>query len=159
MSTIQASVTIQRPVEHVFRFYQDFRNLPRFLGDVMSIKPTGPGTAKWTIQGPLGMRVHWTTRVTELRPNELIRYQTLGIPGLSTVWEIRFSSGAHPEETKVREVMKTPFGRLTRGVLTLIGKPPAKEIASNLHRLKELLEQGNVTDLSHSVRGKFDRHA
>ena len=33
---IEASVTIQRAVGEVFRFYRDFNNLPSFLGDVMA---------------------------------------------------------------------------------------------------------------------------
>jgi hypothetical protein len=39
----------------------------------------------------------------------------------------------------------------------LIGKFPAGEVSSNLHRLKELLETGTVTDTSYSVSGKFPR--
>ena len=43
-NTIDASVTIQRSVEDVFRFYRDFENLPTFLGDVMAIEQIGPAT-------------------------------------------------------------------------------------------------------------------
>jgi len=49
----EAVVAIRRPVEDVFRFYRDFRNLPRFLGDVMAIDQTGPAAYRWTVQGPL----------------------------------------------------------------------------------------------------------
>ena len=42
--TIEASVTIQRAVGEVFRFYRDFKNLPSFLGDVMAIEQIGPAT-------------------------------------------------------------------------------------------------------------------
>jgi uncharacterized membrane protein len=76
-NTIEASVTIRRSVEDVFRFYRDFRNLPSFLGDVMAIEQTGPVTSRWTIQGPLGIRAHWTIKVTGERANELIRYETV----------------------------------------------------------------------------------
>jgi len=69
---VEASVTISRPVEDVFEFYRDFTNLPKFLGDVMAIEPTAPGTTRRTIQGPLGIKAHWTMRVTEERANELI---------------------------------------------------------------------------------------
>src|SRR5580658_2405456 len=51
-NTIEARVTIQRPVEKVFGFYRDFENLPSFLGDVMAIEQSGPATSRWTIQGP-----------------------------------------------------------------------------------------------------------
>src|SRR5262245_56958998 len=71
--TIEASVTIQRSVEDVFSFYRDFRNLPRFLGDVMAIEQIGPATSRWTIQGLLGIRASWTIKVTELRGESLMK--------------------------------------------------------------------------------------
>ena len=154
-NTIEASVTIQRPVEKVFGFYRDFTNLPQFLGDVMAIEQIGPATSRWTIQGPLGIRAHWTIRVTEERTNELIRYETVTSPGLRTYWEIHFAPGRGASETEVREVMKAPLGRLGRAALALIGKFPAEEASSNLRRLKEVIETGRVTDTSYSVAGKF----
>ena len=156
MESVEATVVIRRPVEQVFRFYRDFTNLPRFLGDVMSVEPTGPKTSRWTIQGPLGIHVHWTVQVTEERPNDLIRYETVTSPALKTQWEVYFGRASNAGETVVREVMKTPFGGVGRAALALIGKPPADEISVNLHRLKELLETGRVTDASHAVAGKFN---
>jgi uncharacterized membrane protein len=152
---IEASVTINRPVEQVFSFYRDFRNLPSFLGDVMAVEQIGPATSRWTIEGPLGIRANWTIRVTEERTNELIRYETVTLPVLRTFWEIHFAPGSEAGETVVREVMKAPLGRLGRVALALIGKFPAEEVFSNLQRLKEVIETGIVTDTSYSVAGKF----
>ncbi len=154
-NTIVASVTIKRPVEEIFSFHRDFKNLPSFLGDVMAIEQIDPATSRWTIQGPLGIRVNWTVKVTEERTNELIRYETVTLPGLRTYWEIHFARGSKAGETEVREVMKIPLGRLGRVALALIGHFPAEEVSSNLHRLKELMETGTVTDTSYSVAGKF----
>src|SRR3954465_5885805 len=145
---IEESVTIQRRVEDVFNFYRDFKNLPSFLGDVMTIEHIGPTTSRWTIQGPLGIRVNWTVKVTEERTNELIRYETVTLPGLRTYWEIHFAPGSEAGETEVREMMKAPLGRLGRAALALIGKFPVEEVSANLHRLKELMETGRVTDTS-----------
>ena len=156
-NAIEASVVIGRPSEEVFRFYRDFRNLPRFLGDVMAVEQVDPTAYRWTIQGPLGVRLAWTIRVTEERTNELIRYETVNLPLLTTYWDIYFTSGPRAGETEVREVMKTPLGGLGRAALALIGKFPDKEVASNLNRLKELMETGRVTDTSYSVAGKFGR--
>jgi hypothetical protein len=52
-------------------------------------------------------------------------------------------------------VMKVPLGRLGRAALALLGKFPAEEVAANLHRLKQVMEAGRVTDTSYSVAGKF----
>jgi uncharacterized membrane protein len=155
-NTIEASVTIQRAVDEVFGFYRDFTNLPRFLGDVMAIEQIDPATSRWTIQGPLGIRVNWTIKVTEERSNELILYETVTSPRLRTYWEIHFASGPKAGETKVREVMKPPLGRLGRAALALIGKFPAEEMSSNLHSLQEIMETGRVTDTNYyAVAGKF----
>jgi uncharacterized membrane protein len=151
---IEATVTIHHSVEEVFRLYRDFRNLPTFLGDVMTVEQIGPVTHRWTIQGPMGIRVKWTTRVTEERTNELIRYETAS-PALRTHWDVRFAPGSRPGDTEVREVIRMPLGRLGGAALALIGKSPAREVASNLHRLKQIMETGRVTDTSYSVAGKF----
>lgn len=154
-NTIEARVTIQRPVEKVFGFYRDFENLPSFLGDVMAIEQSGPATSRWTIQGPLGIRIKWTIKVTEECTNELIRYETVTSPRLRTYWEVHVAPGSEAGQTKVREVMKAPLGRLGRAALALIGKFPAEEVSSNLHRLQQLLETGRITDRNYSVPGKF----
>jgi uncharacterized membrane protein len=152
---IEDSVTIQRPVDRVFAFYRDFTNLPRFLGDVMAIKQVSPTISRWTIQGPQGIRVNWTIKVTQERTNELIRYEMIATPALKSCWEVRFAPGSEPGETEVREVMRAPLGRLGRAALALIGKFPAEEVSSNLRRLKQVMETGKVTDTSYSVAGKF----
>jgi uncharacterized membrane protein len=154
-TAVEASVTIACPLERVFAFYRDFKNLPGFLGDVMAVEQSDATTYRWTIQGPLGIRARTAIKVSEERPNELIRYETVSLPGLKTYWEIHFAPGAHAGETEVREVMKLPLGRLGRAALALIGKDPADEVPANLRRLKEILETGKVSDTSHAVPGKF----
>jgi uncharacterized membrane protein len=151
--TIEASVIIQRPVEEVFAFYRDLRNLPSFLGDVMAIEQIDATTYRWTIQGPLGIRGHWTTKVTEERPNELLRYETAET---GTAWEVHFATGPQAGSAEVREVMRAPLGRVGRLALALIGKSPNEEVRANLHRLKQKMETGHVTDTSYAVAGKFD---
>lgn len=155
-NVVEGTVIIQCPIHRVYSFYRDLANLPRFLGDVTAVTSTGPKTYLWTIQGPLGVQVRWTVRVVEERRNEFLRYETVGSPALQTSWEIYFCPGPRPGETQVREVMKPPLGRVGRAALALMGKFPAAEVSSNLHRLKQLMETGRVTDTSHAVKGKFD---
>jgi uncharacterized membrane protein len=154
-NAIEASVTIKCSVEKVYAFHRDFTNLPRFLGDVMAVEQIDPATSRWTIQGPFGFKATRTTKVTEERPNATLRYETVTVPALRTSWEVHFSPGSRPGETEVREVMKLPLGRLGRMALAAIGKYPMEEVTSNLHRLKELLETGKVTNTSYAVPIKF----
>ena len=154
---IQACVAIHRSLVDVFSFYRDFKNLPKFLGDVMTVEQINPVTSRWTIQGPFGIRQKWTIRVTDERANQFVRYETVTSPRLVTYWEIDFTVRPERGETDVCETMKPPLGRIGRAGLALIGKFPTEEIHSNLHRLKELLETGIVTDASYAVADKFSR--
>jgi uncharacterized membrane protein len=155
--TVEGHITIERPIDEVFEFYRDFTNLPRFLGDVMAVEPLGASRYRWRIHGPLGIPVRWKIKVTEVRTNERICYETMGSTRLRTFWDVAFSRGEDVNHTDVHEVMRMPLGWLGRAALALIGKSPAEEIASNLHRLKQLIETGLVTDTSHAVAGKFRR--
>ncbi len=70
---------------------------------------------------------------------------------------IRFARESGAGETEFREAMRAPLGRLGRAALALVGKFPAEEVPANLHRLKQVMETGRVTDTSYSVAGKFAR--
>jgi uncharacterized membrane protein len=155
MKSIEASIVIRRPLEEVFAFFRDFTNLPKFMGDVMAVKPIDTTTSRWTIQGPLRIRRKWTIRVTEERANELVCYELGGLRALKTRWEVRFRRGASSGETEVREVMTGPLGRFSRATTALLGKHPAEEVSSNLHRLEQLMETGSVSDTRYAVPGKF----
>ena len=74
----------------------------------------------------------------------MIRYETVTSPGLRTYWEIHFAQRFDAGQTELREVMKTPLGRVERAALALIGKFPSEEVSANLHRLKEVMETGRV---------------
>jgi uncharacterized membrane protein len=154
-STVEASIMIKCPVEKVYDFYRDFKNLPRFLGDVMAVEQIDTATSRWTIQGPLTIKATWTTKVTEERKNTFLRYETVTVAPLRTSWEVYFAPGSTLAETEVREVMKLPLGRVGRVALAVIGKYPMEEVTSNLHRLKEIMETGKVTDTTYAVAGKF----
>ena len=153
-ATIEERIVIERSVEDVFAFYRDFRHLPDFLGDVVRVEVTGERTSRWTIRAPLGLALHWTVVVTDMRPNAFIAYRTERATAPAR-WEVSFSPGAEPGTTLVREAMSMPGGFIAAAALAAIGKPPAREMRANLRRLKELLETGHVTTMDYAVRGKF----
>ena len=150
---IDASIIIQRDVADVFGYYRDLTNMPRFLGDVVAVEPRGADTYQWTIRGPWRMRGHWTVRVTECRENVLIRYETVAPRWRRVTWEVRFASGPECGETRVREILRLPFGWFGMRIMALLGKHPVVEVGDNLKRLKEVLETGRVLSYRRAVPG------
>ncbi len=49
-------MTINRPVEDVYRFWRDLSNLPRCMQHLESVTPLGNGRSHWIAKGPAGMR-------------------------------------------------------------------------------------------------------
>lgn len=95
--------------------------------------------------------------MTEERTNELIRHEMATSSATKTYGEIYFSPGAEPAETQVREVMKAPGGRRVMDAFALVRKFPAQEVSANLHRFKQIMETGRVTDTTYAVSGKFPK--
>jgi hypothetical protein len=65
--------------------------------------------------------------MTEEDTNELIRYETVTSPGLRTYWKIHFAQGSDAGQTELREVRKTPLGRVGRAALASVervSRPP-----------------------------------
>jgi uncharacterized membrane protein len=153
-NAIEADTRIERPPSEVFAFCADLRNMPRYSGDVVAVDLVRSGVYRWVIQGPGGVRIRWTVKVTERHENTLMRYETAPFPGIRATWEFRFAPGGNPDETEVREVMSAPLGRASRAVLASMGKFPAEEVLANLRRLKQVMETGRVTDRSYAVAGR-----
>jgi uncharacterized membrane protein len=139
---VTGEVVIRRPVADVYSFYRDFTNLPRFLGDVVTVEQVGDMTYRWLVSGPFGTRLPMTITVSEQRVDRLLRYQTRGPAPLQARWELEFAADTDAPETRVREQLVMPLGALGRSMLALIGKFPEREVAANLTRLKDLLETG-----------------
>ncbi len=147
--TIEGAVLIQRPVEAVFEFYRDFRNLPRFLDDVVHVDLTGDGAFCWTIRTPFGFDVHWPVLITEVRTNAVIAYEMQCL--LAPVrWQVAFAC-TDEAATMVHQRIEMPAGEFADIVFGALGKPPACDVHSNLVRLKKLLEAGLVTVLDDVV--------
>jgi uncharacterized membrane protein len=75
MSRIEESIEIQRPVDHVFTFVTDMKNLPKWVPAMQEVEHTSPGqmgvgTTLKGIYNMMGLRMPWTSKVTEYEPNK-----------------------------------------------------------------------------------------
>jgi uncharacterized membrane protein len=141
--TVTGEVAIRRPVQDVYRFYRDFANLPRCLGDVVAVEQVADRRYRWTVAGPLGTRMPVTVTVTEQQVDHLIRYETSGPALLRGRWKLAFAPDTDAGGTRLREQLVVPLGAIGRVLLAIIGKFPDREVAANLARLKQLLETGD----------------
>ena len=60
---VEESVTINRPLSELYRFWRDFENLPKFMEHLESVSMREEGVSHWVAKGPAGMPVEWDARI------------------------------------------------------------------------------------------------
>jgi uncharacterized membrane protein len=143
---VERSITIDRPPEEIYRFWRDLKHLPQIMGHLESVEPYGTNRSHWVAKGPAGLRVEWDAEIVTDRPNELIAWRSLEGGGVDNSGWVRFEPAVGGRGTVVRVAMDyyPPAGALGETVAKLLGEDPEKQIAVDLHRLKQLLETGEI---------------
>ncbi len=93
MAKVEKEVTVEAPIEEVFRYINEPSNLPEFWPSLMEIKdvqslPSGGYSARWVYK-MLGMRFEGKGEYTKIVPNHWIVIETKGGIGSTMTWTFR----------------------------------------------------------------------
>jgi uncharacterized membrane protein len=142
---VHESVVIHRPATELFWFWRDLRNLPRFMEHLTEVKVLSPLRSVWTARAPIGMRVKWEAEIINEVEGELIGWQSTENADVATAGSVRFVPVPDGStEIVVRLQYEPPAGKLGSLVASMFGEEPSQQIRSDLRRLKEILETGDV---------------
>jgi uncharacterized membrane protein len=143
---VEKSTTIKRPRDEVYRFCRTLDNLPLFMTHVQAVKTAPDGTSHWTVQGPAGITLEWDAEVTADTPGEVIAWSTRADSDVRHEGTVRFAPapGARGTEIRVQLRYECMGGKLAALVATLMGEEPSQQVESDLRRLKQILEAGEV---------------
>jgi len=155
---VSASITINRPVEEVYAFWRDFSNMPRFMPYLQSVEILGPTRSHWSIKGPAGKIVGWDAEIINEERNVVIGWRSLENPYINHAGSARFKPAAGDRGTEVRVEMEyLPVGgALAIAIANLLGMAPEQQLSESLHRLKQLLETGEIVsnEMTDATRSK-----
>jgi uncharacterized membrane protein len=148
---VDQSTTINRPRQEVFAFWRNFENLPRFMDHLESVRVIDEGRSQWIAKGPAGTRVQWEAEIHDEIPEELIAWRSLEGADVDHEGSVRFRP-LENDVTEVRVVLRyePPAGRAGAAVARLFGEDPARQVAEDLRRFKQVLEAGEVPTQSRS---------
>lgn len=145
---VEESITINRPVDEIYRFWRDFENLPRFMTHLQSVKTVGERRSHWVAiaPGPLPITVEWEGEIVEERPNELITWRSLPGSQVDTAGSVRFRAAPGDRGTEVRVMLaySPPLGAAGTVYGRLFNRLTEQQIVEDLRRLKQVLEAGEV---------------
>jgi uncharacterized membrane protein len=147
---VQQSITIARPPQDVYAFFRDFQNLPRFLSHLESVRVDN-GHSHWVAKGPLGSNIEWDAEIVEDRPAELIVWRSGPDADVPTQGRVQFRRAGEDTELEIELRYDPPAGEIGAAIAKLLGVAPQQQMSSDLRRLKQVLEVGEVLHSDASI--------
>ena len=143
---VERVTTINRPVAHIYSFWRNLENLPRFMRHLEAVETLGGNRSRWTARGPAGTTVSWDAEILQDRPDEWIAWRSLPGAQIENSGSVRFSAapGARGTEVRVQLQYVPPAGALGRVIAKLFGEEPDQQVHEDLHRFKQLMETGEI---------------
>jgi len=147
---VQQAITIARPAQEVYEFFRNFQNLPRFLSHLESVRVDN-GHSHWVVKGPLGSTIEWDAEIVEDRPAELIIWRSGPNADVPTQGRVQFRRAGEDTELEIELRYDPPAGEIGAALAKLLGVAPQQQMSSDLRRLKQVLETGEVLHSDASI--------
>jgi uncharacterized membrane protein len=148
---VQKTLTIQAPIDQVFRFWSKFENFPRFMEHVLEVHCDGD-RSHWRVSGPAGIPVEWDAEVIERIDNRKIAWRSIDDSVVEHHGQVHFEPiGDHATRISIHMAYNPPGGPLGHAVAGFLLGDPKTLMDDDLLRLKSLLESGTTRAHSRSV--------
>ena len=143
------------PVEQVFEFWSNPENFAKIMEHVQEVKRTGENRFRWTVSGPAGSSISWTSRITQSTPNETLVWRSEPGSVVRSGGIARFQP-TQDGATRIHLLMSynPPAGAIGQALATLFGVGPKSVLDEGLIRVKSLFEHGKTTAHGEKLTGE-----
>src|SRR5262245_57135530 len=143
---VEESVTINRPIEQLYRFWRNLENLPQFMPHLDSVERVTDTLSRWRARGPGGKLVEWNAEIINEVPSKVIGWRSIEGSDVVSAGSVHFEDAGPGRGTLVRVRMQysPPGGRIGAAVARLLRRDAATEIRQDLMRFKQQVETGEV---------------
>jgi len=139
------TVTIDRPIQHLYRFWRNLENLPQFMRHLESVEKVTDTISHWRAKGPAGTIVEWDAEIFNEIPDKLIAWWSLEGADVVSAGSVNFDADSSGRtRVTVHLQYNPPGGRVGAALARLLGADAETEIREDLRRFKDLLEAGEV---------------
>ena len=144
---VDETVTINRPISELYRFWRNLENLPRFMSHLESVERVTDTLSRWRAKGPAGSDVEWNAEIINEVPDQVIGWRSIEGSDVVSAGSVNFEDAGTGRGTRVRVRLQysPPGGKLGDAVARLIGSDAATQIRQDLQRFKQLVEEGQTT--------------
>ena len=141
---VDESVTINRSIEELYRFWRNLENLPQFMSHLESVERVTDTLSRWRAKGPGGTRLEWNAEIINEVPNKVIGWRSIEGSDVVSAGSVNFEDAGPGRGTHVRVRLQysPPGGKVGAAVAKLFGRDAATEIREDLLRFKQMVESG-----------------
>jgi uncharacterized membrane protein len=152
---VEESVTINRPIEELYRFWRNLENLPQFMQHLESVERVTDTLSRWRARGPAGKVVEWNAEIINEVANKVIGWRSIEGSDVISAGSVHFEDAGAGRGTRVhvRLQYSPPGGKVGAAVARMLGRDAATEIREDLRRFKQILETGEVPTTKGQPRG------
>jgi uncharacterized membrane protein len=157
---VDASITVNRPVEQVYDYWRNFENLPTFMRHLESVSVDGYDRSHWVAKAPIRRSVEWDAELTgDDRPRR-ISWRSLPHADIDNSGTVHFETTPDGTGTEVRVSLHhdVPGGAVGRAVARMLGEEPEQQVRDDLRRFKQVLETGDIVRSDGLPEGTDARH-
>lgn len=143
---VEKTVTINKPVEELYRFWRNFENLPHFMKHLKSVTVISDKRSHWIANAPLGASVEWDADIVNEQENYFIAWASVEGADVDNSGFVRFQPGPQGRGTEVKVVIEynPPGGAIGAGLAKLFGEEPEQQVGDDLRRFKMIMETGEI---------------
>jgi uncharacterized membrane protein len=140
------SVTINRSIPELYRFWRNLENLPHFMRHLESVEKLTDTISRWRAKGPAGVTVEWEAEIYNEVPDKLIAWRSLDHSQVVSAGSVNFDDAGPGRGTRVTVHLQysPPGGKLGAKIARLFGADAETEIRDDLKRFKHLVEASGV---------------
>jgi hypothetical protein len=139
---VRRAITINRRPEEVYAMFKNFERLPEFMQWVESVDMIDEDLSHWRVKTPAGVIEYNAETIADI-PGKKIEWRSMPdatVPNRGCV-EFLEAPGGRGTEVLVEMQVAAPLGKTIAGA----------EAASDLHRLKQMLELGEIVKSDASI--------
>jgi len=152
---VSQSITVLKSPEELYRFWRDFRNLPRVMRHLQSVEIISDERSHWTASAPFGKTVEWDAEIYTQHENQVIGWRSLAGSQVDTVGSVQFRPATGDRGTEVTVTLKydPPAGKLGAAIAAMFGESANHQVKEDLRRFKQIMEAGEAPTIEGQPRG------
>jgi uncharacterized membrane protein len=153
---VEKTVTIDKPVDELYRFWRDFANLPRFMKHLKHVTVIDEKRSHWIASAPIGNSVEWDAEIVREEENRLIAWASVEGADVENSGFVRFQPAPAGRGTEVKVVLEysPPGGAIAAAAAKLFGEDAEQQIGDDLRRFKQFMETGEIATLEGQSSGR-----